>query len=143
MRALLTVVALWSALAFAGDLSIDDLARLKADQQKARDAVAKKYGDKPSGEQRRAMVKEQQEAAQAVLDKAGVDQADFVRATARASGKDVDAAVKAMEKAEEAKKKVEQKGGKEGGNAAVDQAADDAAAAAEMDKQMNLKKGKK
>lgn len=150
MRALLlVVVCLSSALAFAGDLTVEDIAKLKADQAKARDAVAKKYGDKPSGADRRAMVKEQNEAAQAVLDKAGVDEKDYVRATARASGKDVDAVVKAMEKAEEAKKKAAAKTGGAGtsgdadakGGTAGDQAADDAAEAAEMDKQ--LKGGKK
>jgi hypothetical protein len=151
MRALLVVaVCLSSALALAGDLTVEDIAKLKAEQTKARDAVAKKYGDKPSGEQRRAMVKEQNEAAQAVLDKAGVDEKAYVRAVARANGNDVDQVMKAMEKADEAKKKAAAKTGGAGtsgdtsaGGTAGDQAADDAAAAAEMDKQMGLKGGKK
>jgi hypothetical protein len=137
-RLLVTLAACLASRALAADLTVDDLAKLQREQQKARDAVAKKYGDKPTGEQRRQMVKEQQEAAQAVLDKAGVEQADFVRAAARANGNDVDAVMKAMDKAEAAKKKAGAKGDEKKDD--VDQAANDAAEAAEMDKQLKKKK---
>lgn len=151
MRTFLCLTALIASASFAGDLTVDDLAKLQLEQTKAKDAVAKKYGDKPTGEQRRQMVKEQQEAAQAVLDKAGVSKADFVRAAARANGNDVAAVEKALEKAEAAKKKAAAKTGGAGtsgdsdakGATAGDQAADDQAAAAEMDKELGLKGKKK
>lgn len=138
MRLILCSVCLLASFAVAGDLSLDELARIQSEQNKAKDAIARKYGDKPSGEQRRQMVKEQQEAAKAVLDKAGVKQADFVRATARAGANDVDNAVKEMDKADAAKKKAgDSKAPAAGaGKNAVDQAADDQAAAAAMDKEM-------
>ncbi|MBL8915862.1 MAG: hypothetical protein JNM17_34505 [Archangium sp.] len=139
MRLILCSVCLLASFAVAGDLSLDELARIQSEQNKAKDAIAKKYGDKPSGEQRRQMVKEQQEAAKAVLDKAGVKQADFVRATARAGANDVDNAVKEIDKADAAKKKAgdsKAAPASGAGKNAVDQAADDQAAAAAMDKEM-------
>lgn len=142
MRLLACCVSLLASFAVAGDLSLDDLAKIQREQNKAKEAIAKKYGDKPSGEQRRAMVKEQQESDKAVLEKAGVKQADFVRATARAGANDVDVAVKEMDKADDAaKKKAATKAADPGAKTAGDQAADDQAAAAAADKE--LKGGKK
>ncbi|MFT3707052.1 MAG: hypothetical protein QM817_05220 [Archangium sp.] len=81
----MSLPALLIALALTADdpISPEKSAQIEIEQEKARDEVAKKYGNKSfselSPEERKQMSKDQDEAAKAVLDKAGVDPKQWAR----------------------------------------------------------------
>jgi hypothetical protein len=121
MRALALAAVLVSFTALAGDLTPEEVAKIRMEKKAATDAVEKKYaGKKLSSAERKEMEKEKNEAAQKVFDKAGVDAKGFARAETKMGREDsaaADAAQKGMEKkkeedakAAEAKKKDEGKG---------------------------------
>lgn len=120
MRSLILAAALVSLPALAGDLSPEEVAKIRADKKAATEAVDKKYaGKKLSSSERKEMEKEKNEAAQKVLDKAGVDAKSFARQESKMGREDAaaaDSAQKGIEKkreedakAAEAKKKEEGK----------------------------------
>lgn len=113
MRKTLLAAALLSLGAFADDLTPDQIAKLQSDQKKAAEAVEKKYGDgKLSASERKELAKEKAAAEAAVLEKAGVDKKEFVRASTKQS-RDDRAATEAAMKDIEAKDKAaaDKKGG--------------------------------
>ncbi len=149
-----TLVCLLTALAVhAEDLTPEKRAQLQRDQQKAGEAIEKKYGNKKSSElsadERRSLMKEKAAAERDVLEKAGVDPKEFARSSTK-MGRDektrTDDAMKDLEAKEAAaakdsgkkpagkKEVVIEKNGKGQGEEVNE--------AAEMDKAMNLKKGK-
>lgn len=140
MRLPCAAALLFAVLAHAAEpLSAQDLAKVQREMKKAAADVARKYGDKPSSEERKQMMNEQAAATRAVLEKNNLDAKDVARATAK-NGKEIDAAVKAMDaKDAEAAKKT--------APAAVAPAAGtgdaDANEAAAMDKANGLGKGRK
>lgn len=150
---LFILASLFTALVVhAEDLTPEKRAKLQRDQQKASEAVEKKYGNKKpfelSAEERRSLLKEKQAAEREVLEKAGVDPKQYARSESKMSREekaDTDAASKNLEAKEasdqEAAKKqskkeiVIEKNGQGAGGSEVNEAA-------EMDKQRGLKKGK-
>lgn len=74
-------LALWFSLAaapaLAQELSLEEVARLQAERDKAVALVAKRFGDRPPGElsnlERRQQIAEEQQAIQQLLQKEGVD----------------------------------------------------------------------
>ena len=138
----------------AEDLTPAKRAKLQKEQQKAAEAVEKKYGNKKpselSADERRSLMQEKAAAERAVLEKEGVDPKEFARsgmkqsreerADTDAAAKDLDAKEAATAKDAAAKKPgkkeiVIEKNGKPADGAEVNEAA-------EMDKQMGLKGGK-
>ena len=111
----LLAACLLPALAFAGDLSPDTVAKVEHDKTKAMDEVAKKYGNKKSSElsteERREMMKDQSAALNSVYDKNGVDPKEYSRYEARQNLGDraatKDAAGKLEQKDADDKKKKE------------------------------------
>ncbi|MHB8872813.1 MAG: hypothetical protein ACYC8T_03920 [Myxococcaceae bacterium] len=98
--------------ALAADLDPKLAAKIKREQKKASDDVAKKHGDKKHSEmdpaERRALAKEQSEAQQEVLEKNAVTGKDYARYTAKLSRSDqkemagAEEALEAKEKADKA-----------------------------------------
>lgn len=151
---LLTLASLLTALAVhAEDLTPERRAQLQRDQQKAGEAVEKKYGNKKSSElsadERRSLMTEKAAAERGVLEKAGVEPKDFARSGMK-MGRDekarTDDAVKDLEAKEAAAAK--DSGKKAGAKKEVviekngKPAGEEVNEAAEMDKAMGLKKGK-
>jgi hypothetical protein len=140
----------------AEDLTPEKRAKLQRDQQKASEAVDKKYGNKKpselSSEERKSLMQEKQAAEREVLEKAGVDPKAYARSGSKmsreekantdAASKDLEVKEAAAEKDAAAKKAggkkevVIEKNGKSAGDPEVNEAA-------EMDKARNLGKGKK
>jgi hypothetical protein len=81
----MSLPALLIALALTADdpISLEKSAQIELEQEKARDEVAKKYGNKKfselSPEERKQMSKDQDAAAREVLEKAGVDPKQWAR----------------------------------------------------------------
>jgi hypothetical protein len=96
------------SLAFAEDLTPEQMARIRRDEKEAMDKVNAAHGNKKaselSTEERREIIREQQEAARGVMDKHGVSAKDYARQTARMGPKGNEA-VAAAEKSLEAKEK--------------------------------------
>lgn len=96
MRSLLVLFCLASLTALAGELTPDQAAAVRRDRQKAIDDVAKKYGNKKSSElsaeERRQMIRDQNEAVGKVLEKHNVDAKELARWEASASSADRSAA---------------------------------------------------
>lgn len=156
MRFFILASMLTALVAYADDLTPEKRAKLQRDQQKAAEAVNKKYGDKKpsemSAEERKSLMKDKAAAEREVLEKAGVDPKDFARSTSKmsreekantdAAGKDLEAKEAAAAKDAAAKKPagkkeiVIEKNGKTSGDPEVNEAA-------MMDKQNGLGKGKK
>ncbi|MBS1152621.1 MAG: hypothetical protein H6Q89_4319 [Myxococcaceae bacterium] len=152
---LLILASLFTALVVhAEDLTPEKRAKLQRDQQKAAEAVEKKYGNKKaselSSEERKSLMKEKAAAEREVLEKAGVDPKEYARSQSKMSREDranTDAAGKELEAKEAAAAKdgagkktakkeiVIEKNGKSAGDPEVNEAA-------ELDKQMGLKRGK-
>ena len=84
---LLSTWLITPTLAFAGDLSPEQLARIKRAEKAAVDKVNAAHGNKKSSElstaERREMIREQQEAVQKVMDENGVSAKDYARQSAR------------------------------------------------------------
>jgi hypothetical protein len=153
MRLSLIGLLLLAFVVHAEDMTPAKRAKLQREQQKAAEAVEKKYGNKKpsemSADERRALMQEKAAAERAVLEKEGVDPKDFARSGMKQSREeraDTDAAVKDLEAKEAATAKdgakkpgkkeiVIEKNGKPADGAEVNEAA-------EMDKQMGLKGGK-
>jgi hypothetical protein len=120
-------------LALAGDLTPEQIARMRSDEKAALDRVNAAHGNKKSSEmssaERRQVIQEQQKAVQEVRDQHGVSEKDYARQTARMGPKQ-NAAVEAAAKELEAKKAAEaaksQPGGaQEPGEIQVQQGFDD------------------
>ena len=99
------------AVAVAEDIPPEKLARIRRDEKAAMERVSKAHGAKKSSElsseERRAIIEEQQQAIQAVMDKHGVSRKDYARQTARMGPQqnaEVDAAEKSLENKREASK---------------------------------------
>ncbi|KFA94662.1 hypothetical protein [Archangium violaceum] len=91
-------------LALAGDLTPEQMARIRRAEKAAVDKVNAAHGNKKSSEmsnsERREMIREQQEAVQKVMDEHGVSPKDYARQSARMGPKQneqVAAAEKALE----------------------------------------------
>ena len=145
MRLLAAVIVLLAVTIAHADepLSAQDLAKVQREMKKASDAVGKKYGDSKnlSADDRRAMMKEQEEATRAVLEKNNLDPKEVARATAK-NGKEVDAAAKAMD-AKEAEAAKKSPGTAAPAAAPAGSADADANEAAAMDQAKGIGKGKK
>ena len=96
-------------LALAGELTPEQLARIRRAEKAAVDKVNAAHGNKKSSElsaaERREMIREQQEAVQKVMDEHGVTAKDYARQSARMGPKQneqVAAAEKALEEKEKA-----------------------------------------
>jgi hypothetical protein len=96
-------------LALAEDLPPEQLARIRRAEKAAVDKVNAAHGNKKSSElstdERRQMIREQQEAVQKVMDENGVSPKDYARQSARMGPKQneqVAAAEKALEEKEKA-----------------------------------------
>ncbi len=154
MRFFVLVSILTALVAHAEDLTPEKRAKLQREQQKAAEAVEKKYGNKKaselSSEERKSLMREKQAAEREVLEKAGVDPKEYARSEAKmgreekantdAASKDLEAkeAAAAKDGAKKPAKKGEvvvEKNGK-GANPEVNEAA-------ELDKARGLGKGKK
>jgi hypothetical protein len=113
MKTRLTVALLlaFSAPSFAAELDVKLAAKIKRDQKKALDEIAKENGNKKdsemSPEERRAVAKKQTEAQAAVLEKNGVSSKELTRFTSKLSRSD-QKEVAAAEQELEAKEKAEQ-----------------------------------
>ncbi|PTL76083.1 hypothetical protein [Vitiosangium sp. GDMCC 1.1324] len=98
-------------LVLAGDLTPEQIARIRREEKAAAEKVNAAHGNKKSSElsaaERRQMIREQQEAIQEVMDKNGVSRKDYARQTAR-MGPEQNAQVEAADKALEAKEKAAQ-----------------------------------
>ncbi len=105
---LLSTWLITPSLALAEDLTPEQLARIRRDEKAAVDKVNAAHGNKKQSElsaaERRQMIREQQEAAQKVMDEHGVSAKDYARQSARMGPKQNEA-VKAAEKALEAAEK--------------------------------------
>ena len=104
MRPLLLASMLAALLAHAEDMPPEKRAALAHDQQKASDAVDKKYGNKKpselSADERKSMMKEKAGAQREVLEKAGVDPKEFARSGSKLGREEkasTDAAGKALD----------------------------------------------
>lgn len=155
MRHFILVSLLAACVAHADDLTPEKRAKLQHDQQKAAEAVEKKYGNKKpselSSDERKSLMKEKAAAEREVLEKAGVDSKEFARSGSKmsreekantdAAGRDLEAkeaaaAKEAGTKKPDGKKEIViEKDGKSAGDPAVNEAA-------EMDKAQGLGKGK-
>jgi hypothetical protein len=95
-------------LAFAEELSPEQLASIRRAEKAAVDKVNAAHGNKKSSElsasERRQMIREQQEAVQKVMEEHGVSAKDYARQSARMGPKQNEQ-VAAAEKALEAKEK--------------------------------------
>lgn len=89
LRSLSLLALLSSSAALAGDVSPETAAKVMRERAKALEEVNKKHGNKKpselSGDERRQMVRDQNEAAAKVLEENGVDPKDFARFEAKAS----------------------------------------------------------
>jgi hypothetical protein len=89
VRHIAAALLLWGTAAHAGDLSPEQVARIRAEQQAADERVRLAHeGRKPSEmdtEQRRQFLEDQRRANQEVLDKHGVTAKEFARASSRMS----------------------------------------------------------
>lgn len=98
-------------VALGGDLTPEQIARIRREEKAAEAKVNAAHGNKKSSElsaaERRQMIREQQEAIQEVMDKNGVSRKDYARQTARMGPKQ-NAEVATAEKALEAKDKAAQ-----------------------------------
>ena len=149
MRLLILGSILTALVAHAGEeLTPEQRAQLVRDQQKAAEAVEKKYGNKKSSElsaeERRTLMKDRAAAERGVLEKAGVDPKEFARSSAKLSRNEraaTEAAGKALEEKEAAAAKTGE-GKKAGGkkeiviekNGKTVQGGEPVNEAAEMDK---------
>lgn len=154
----LVLASLLAALAVhADDLTPEKRAKLQREQQKAAEAVEKKYGNKKPSElspdERRSQLKEKAAAQRDVLEKAGVDPKDFARSGSKLSREEkanTDAAAKDLEAKEAADAKAGDGKKAAGGkkevviekNGKTTQGGEPVNEAAEMDKELGLKKGK-
>ncbi|HEX8438137.1 hypothetical protein [Archangium sp.] len=120
-------------LALAGDLTPEQIARMRSDEKAALDRVNAAHGNKKSSEmsnaERRRLIQEQQQAVQGVRDQHGVSEKDYARQTTRMGRKQTEA-VEAAAKELEAKKAAEATksqpgGGQEPGEIQVQQGFDD------------------
>ncbi|AKJ02615.1 hypothetical protein ATI61_1176 [Archangium gephyra] len=95
-------------LVLAEDLTPEQLARIRRAEKAAVDKVNAAHGNKKSSElstdERRQMIREQQEAVRKVMDENGVSPKDYARQSAR-MGRKQNEQVAAEEKALEAKEK--------------------------------------
>ncbi|WP_257462374.1 hypothetical protein [Archangium lipolyticum] len=107
------------SLVLAEDLTPEQMARIRRDEKAAMDKVNAAYGNKKpselSTEERRQIIREQQEAARGVMEKHGVSAKDYARQTARMGPKGNEA-VEAAEKGLEAKEKAAAAAAKTEGN---------------------------
>ena len=105
---LLSLCLFLPGLALAEDLSPEQLARIRLDERAALERVSAAYGNKKpselSSDERRRMIREQQEAVREVMETHGVSAKDYARQTAR-MGPQGNAAVAAEEKTLEARRK--------------------------------------
>lgn len=92
LRALALLALLCSTAALAGDVSPETAAKVMRERARALEEVNKKHGNKKpselSGDERRQVIKDQDEATAKVLEKHGVDAKDLARFEARASQED-------------------------------------------------------
>jgi hypothetical protein len=89
MRTLALVLMLAAGAAHADPPSAEELAKLQHDVQQATDEVDKRYAGKElSQDDRKQQLKERAAAEKAVLEKAGVDKKDYVKASAKQSRED-------------------------------------------------------
>ena len=88
-RILLLAVLLSGAVVAAGDLTPEKIAQTNRERQKALDEVAKKYGNRKSSElssdERRQMIRDQDEAVAKVYEKNGVDAKELAKHEATGS----------------------------------------------------------
>lgn len=104
--------SLWLAipgLARGGDLTPEQVARIRRDQKAAVDKVNAAHGNKKSSEmstsERRQVIQEQQEAVRKVMEQNGVSDKDYSRQVARMGPKqnaEVEAAAKNLEEKDKA-----------------------------------------
>jgi hypothetical protein len=115
-------------LALAGDLTPEQIARMRSDEKAALERVNAAHGNKKPSEmsnaERRQVIQEQQQAVQAVREQHGVTEKDYARQTARMGPKQ-NAAVEAAEKELEAKKAAEAAKPQEPGEIQVQQGFND------------------
>jgi hypothetical protein len=90
MRRLALAVALLAQAALAAELTPQQLALIKREEQKALDQVNAAHGDKKpselSSEERRQIIEEQQKASREVLERYGVSPKDYAKASANMAG---------------------------------------------------------
>ncbi|MFE8600084.1 hypothetical protein [Archangium violaceum] len=119
-------------LALAGDLTPEQMARIRRAEKAAVDKVNAAHGNKKSSEmsnsERREMIREQQEEVQKVMDEHGVSPKDYARQSARMGPKQNEQ-VAAAEKALEGKEKAAASGrspqGKEPGEVQIQEGFND------------------
>jgi len=120
VRHIAAALLLWGTAAHAGDLSPEQVARIRAEQQAADERVRIAHdGRKPSemsSEQRKQFLEDQRRANQEVLDKHGVTAKEFARASSRMSREDLGRA-DAESRALKEKKTVEKPSSSSGGGA--------------------------
>jgi hypothetical protein len=104
-------------LALGGELTPEQLARIRRDEKAAEAKVQAAHGNKKSSElsaaERRQMIHEQQDAIQEVMDKHGVSRKDYARQTARmgpTQNEEVAAAEKTLEAKDKAAKGAQEQG---------------------------------
>ncbi len=151
MRLFVLPLMLAALVCHAEDLTPAKRAKIQRDQQKAAEAVDKKYGNKKpselSSDERKAAMQERAAAERDVLEKAGVDPKEFARSGSKMTREEkasTDAASKDLEAQEAAAPKDAKKSGKK--EVVIEKngagAGPEVNEAAEMDKQMGLGKGK-
>jgi hypothetical protein len=115
-------------LALAGDLTPEQIARIRSDEKAALERVNAAHGNRQPSEmdnaERRQVIKEQQEAIREVREQHGVSEKDYARQTARMGPKQ-NAAVEAAAKELEEKKAAEATKRQEPGEIQVQQGFDD------------------
>ncbi len=115
-------------LALAGDLTPEQIARIRSDEKTALERVNAAHGNRKPSEmdsaERRQVIQEQQQAIQEVRDQHGVSEKDYARQTARMGPKQ-NAAVEAAAKELEEKKAAEAAKSQEPGEIQVQQGFDD------------------
>jgi hypothetical protein len=116
LHLLLTTSLTLPGLALAGELSPEQLASIRRDEQAALDRVNTAHGDKKSSEmdnaERRRLIEDQRQAVREVMEKHGVSEKDYARQVARMGPKGnarVEEALRALEEKEREKAAREQK----------------------------------
>ena len=102
---LLSLCLTLPGLGFAGELTPDQIARVRRDEKEALDRVNAAHGNRKPSEmsnaERRQVIQEQQKAVQEALEKNGVSGKDYARQTAKMGPKGNEAVEAASKRLEE------------------------------------------